>query len=222
MLMLETNTIFLKPGTGRVSGDRNACSRYVFAYECLRVLMVWSWGGEKSLLAKLEESKSFRAQSLLEQVLPRMGDVGSGDDRGGRRGCSGGGMCPHSYSKMSQMEGQFQKPPLSQKQQGREEHLGFLIGECRVSKIAFGCRRERDQKGSQLLSAAEHSLKTPSPSPTAQERGDEAVLNPQRYRPVRSPVPHLLLHPSLADSPGPWSHPRGTRLARAEHVPTVG
>lgn len=72
------------------------------------------------------------------------------------------------------------------------------------------------------LSAAEQSLKTPSPSPAAQERGDEAVLNPQRYRPVRSPVPHQLLHPSLADSPGPWSHPRGTRLARAKHIPTVG
>lgn len=107
------------------------------------------------------DSKSFWAQSPLEQNLPGMDGAGSGTGRYCRRWCSGGGMCqPRGYAKTAQMGGLVSETLCFTETagQGRTSWQGVLHawlcskrGEPRVGKIAFGCMQECEQKGCGLL-----------------------------------------------------------------------
>lgn len=187
-------------------------------YACLKVLLMWSWGGERAAPGLLgpepcggDPASTWcwvgQWQVQLEVVL-RVG------------------MCRLSgYAETTQWEGCFQKPCVSQQQQGREGCVGVVCGmlgfpqRCaRVGVIAFGCRQEGEQEGSGLLCPLQNkSLNTASPSPLAQEMGHEWVLSMQRCRQVPTSF--------LTGSRIPWSCQPEARLAvgsRAEYIPVMG
>lgn len=93
---------------------------------CLKVSLVRSWGVEESLLAKLEETaRAFGLKALWNRTCQAWMALGRAlADTVGDGAQVVGCVSREVMQRQHKWEGWFQKPCVSQKQQGREERLG--------------------------------------------------------------------------------------------------